>query len=161
MTWQNVMTCLLRTLIGDDGEEKEYVTSRLEQIIVNSAHFVVTELDFTTTYTIDVSGCDISPDPTSVDDSLWFINLVVLKAACVIAASEYKVKAGNAISVKDGPSSIDARGSAAEFKERYHKFCEDYESAKLQYMSGESIVGTAVMTPYTNESVIPFLLNLS
>lgn len=98
------ISSIVRTWINDlDSSSYKYSDGRINQIICVAARFVQQDADFKTKYTI---GLDyISPNPTEVED-FDFINLVGLKTACIILGSELKLEAGNAISIKDGPSSI-------------------------------------------------------
>jgi hypothetical protein len=92
----------------------------------------------------------LSPDPTALankDDA--FINLVVLRASCVILGSEVRSNALNSISLKDGPSSIDLRGITTGLTVLYKDLCEKYESSVMQYKAGSSVAGKAILSPYS------------
>ena len=156
MAWQNEMVRMLRHVVNDlDSSSYSFTDDRLEESILVSAQLVSTEIDFENTYTIDVDGLILTPDPTTLGDKDdAFINLVVLKASCVILGSEVRSNALNAIALKDGPSSIDLRGITAGLTKLYEHLCEKYESCVMQYKAGGSIAGQAILSPYSPGSDI-------
>ena len=150
MAWQDVADTVLRAMIND-LDSTNYTDDRLEQILVVAAFQVNIEMKFNNAYTISVSNVSISPDPTASatkDDS--FINMMCLKAACILDKGSAVLAASQAIKVKDGSSAIDLegifKGKLALLKEGW---CAAYEDAKLEYMTGQSrLAGAAVMTPF-------------
>ena len=112
MSWQGQISTMVRYLISDvDPSNYKYSPRRMETTILVAAQMLTTETDLNEEYTINVETCTLDPDPTDAltkDDD--FISLVSLKAACVMLGGEIRAEAGNAIAVKDGPSSIDLRG---------------------------------------------------
>lgn len=151
MAWNTEITTILRYLINDlDSDNYKYSDARLQQTIVISAQFLKTDVDLPSSYTIDIAGSSISPDPTdpsSRDDN--FICLVSLKSACIIIGSEVKLESGNAIAIKDGPSSIDLRGVTGTLSVLYKDICDKYNQAILDYKAGNSIAGKAILGPYS------------
>ena len=150
MAWQNEMSIIVRHLINDlDSSNYTFTDSRIEESILVSAQLVLHEINFDKTYTIDVDGSSLSPDPTtsgSKDNS--FINLVSLKSATVLLGSELKTHSLNAIALKDGPSSLDLRGIVSSLKILFDDINKKYDDAKLEYkMNG--IVGQAILGPYS------------
>ena len=105
MTWQTEMTTIVRYLINDvDGAT--FTDSRIQNTIVVSAQLENNEINFAKDYTIDIVGTGITPDPTVTTKDNAFINIVSLKAGCLITDSEIRTAGANLISVSDGPSSI-------------------------------------------------------
>lgn len=146
------MVQILRDLIGDSDNPQTYTDARLQQVIVTSAQLVLLEVDFDNTYTVDVFNVTISPDPVSLSE-VAFINLVSIKAACMLAGAELRAAAGKAYSIKDGPSSIDGR-SPAEFKKQMKdSICSEYAKAVKDYKLGGGTPGRAIVGPYTTESI--------
>lgn len=150
MAWQDEMTAILRTLVGD-LDATVYTDDRLQQILVVGAFQVLRELSFTTTYSVSVGSVTLSPDPTltaTKDDS--FTNLVCLKAAAITDKGSAIQATRRAISVKDGTSAIDLRGPLEGWLSLLEKggWTAAYEKAKLEYQSGQSVAGMAVMTPF-------------
>jgi hypothetical protein len=147
--WNTEILTIVRHLINDTDCEPTYPDERIEQTILVAAQLVSTEIDFAQTYTINVERNQLSPDPTdsaAKDDG--FINLVSLKAACIIVGSEYKAHSKSSIRISDGPSSIDMGGVAQNFKGLYDTVCKQYEQAKMNFTSINNNVGQAVLSPY-------------
>lgn len=144
--WRDEATTMLRYIINDLNSET-YNDSRLQTSIVIAAKYVNDEI-FSGQYNISIVGSgSISPDPSS-DES--FINLTVLKSACLISMGEAKIAAGQGIAIKDGSSSLDLKGVAGSKKTIMDSYCKAYNDAKLQYqMSGGSngVPGQAIFGP--------------
>lgn len=153
MAWQNEMVLILRVLINDI-DATSYTDSRLEEIILTAAQLQYASIDFNNTYTIDVDTLSITPDPTtpgSKDD--WFINIVCVRAACIILNSEAKTLAAQAYRIKDGPASIDVSSSYQAIKQLADDMCDKLAYMILDYKAGNSVAGHAVLTPYTQERI--------
>lgn len=149
MAWQSEMTTILRHLIDDtDISNPTFTDSRLETTILVAAQLMNNEVNFGKVYTVSVDGCSLSPDPTSDTKDNAFINLVSLRAGCIILSSEIKTAGANLISVSDGPSSINMTATLNGLKIVYEDVKERYENAKLQYQAGGNI-GEAVLSPYS------------
>lgn len=146
--WQTEMCTIVRHLVNDT-ESVTYPDERIEMTVLVAAQLISTEVDFEQTYTINVDAYQISPDPTTADaKDDGFINLVCLKAACIIAASEYKAYSLGAIRVSDGPSSIDMSSIAGNLRLLSEGLCNKYENAKLNFATANNNVGQAVLSPY-------------
>jgi len=145
MAYLNDIITMVRSVIYDITEPYTYSDTNLQTLVITTARLLIFELDFDTDYTIDISGQTISPDPSEDYD---FISLLVLKMSCLIAGAESKVYGLGAISVKDGPSSIDTSGSVKTAHDRMVFLCNKYEQTKMQYMSGKgagkAIIGSIV-----------------
>jgi len=148
-TWKTEMTAILRNLIGDTNSENEsYDDSRLYQVILTAAQLVQTEVSFPKTYTVDVNCISLTPDPTSGSKDNGFINLVSLRAACIIATGEYKTNARMALSIRDGPSTIDAKGMVDARGQLAKDYCAAYQMAKREYQAGNRSAGEAIVGPH-------------
>ena len=150
MAWQTEMVRILRHIINDlDSSNYSFSDTRLEETILVATQLILTEIDFDKTYTVDVDALALDPDPTtSSDKDDPFISLVSLKAACVILGSEVRTNSLNAVSVKDGASTIDMKGISAGLMSLYKDLCGKYDQAVLQYKAGNSVVGHAILSPY-------------
>lgn len=145
--WQDEMTLMLRYLISDI-EGATYSDLRLQTALVIGARYVNPIFD--NKYTIQVSGSTITPDPYT-DNDIPFMNLTVLKTACLLSTGEAKISAGQGIAIKDGSSSLDLKGISSAKSEMMKSYCEMYEDAKVQYLSGSDgssgPPGAAIMSP--------------
>jgi hypothetical protein len=152
MSWQVDMVLMLRSVIGDLDSTK-YNDERLKQVLVVGAYNVQNDADFPNSYTVNVGGVSISPDPVDNTDT-DFTLLTVYKSACILLGSEVKTESANAIAIKDGPSSIDLRGVSGSLSALYKDLCTKYEEMlnKYRYESGNgdgTPVGTAILGPYS------------
>lgn len=156
MSWKVDLVLMLRSIIGDLDSSK-YTDERLKQVLVVGAYNVITDAEFSNTYTVSVGGVSISPDPISVNDT-DFTTLTLYKSACILLGSEVKTESANAISIKDGPSAIDLRGVSQSLNIMYKDLCQKYESllTTYQYAKGDGSgtpAGTAVLGPYSPASI--------
>ena len=151
MSWQTDITTIVRHLLNDlDASSPSFSDDRVQKTVLVAAQLIVSQVDLSQNYTIDISGTSLSPDPTAsatLDND--FITLLSLKTSCIILGSEVRSESGNAISIKDGPSSIDLRGVASTLVVLYKDLCSKYESALLDYSAGNSIAGQAILGPYS------------
>ena len=150
MSWQGQMSTILRYLIDDiDSSAYKFSDHRIETTLLVAAQLVTLEVDFDNTYTINVEQCKLTPDPTDDTKDNAFINLVCLKASCVMIGSQIRSEAANSISIKDGPSAIDLRGVASTLTVLYADLCQKYDKAVLDYKAGNSIGGQGILGPYS------------
>ena len=152
MPWNIDLVLMIRSLIGDLDRAK-YTDERLKQVLVVGAYNVIIDADFSNTYTVDVASVSISPDPISENDT-DFSTLAVYKAACILLGSEVKTEAANAISIKDGPSAIDLRGVTQNLSIMYNDLCAKYDHLLKTYQYNNTLVGQAVLGPYSPGSMI-------
>lgn len=151
MAWQEEMTTVLRALI-DDLDATTYTDDRLETLLTVAAFQVATTVDFPVTYVADPPNQTITPDPTispNRDDN--FINLVTIKAACIIDRGSASRVSGQAIRIKDGTSEIDLRGvPQAKMALLKQGWCATYEGEKTDYLTSQSgyTAGAAVVSPF-------------
>ena len=147
MAWSDNMIPLFRAYSGDAVVPYTYDDARVEQLLVSAAPMVLMELDFDNDYIVDIVGVSISPDPTQTGEQ-DFETLVALKAACIVAMSEYRTAAQQGMAVRDGPSSIDTRGRVAGLKEVAKDRCEMYNRARMAYALDGGLSGVAIVGPH-------------
>lgn len=150
-TWQLFMRTLLRGLIDDDEVPYNYADDKLDQLLVNAAYMVNMEVDFNNSYVIDVVKRNITPDPVSSFDE-GFVNLVPMKAACMVYNQMARLASSKGFRVKDGPSEIDFRDSAAGIRSLLNQCMRQYEQAKVAYKTGKGMRGHAIVTPFHDGS---------
>lgn len=152
MSWRSQIPLIVRYLINDvDNTNYKYSDERIETSVLVASQLLTIETDFGSMYSIDIANGNLSPDPFDTQDNA-FINLSALKTACIIVGSELKTEASNAISIKDGPSAIDLRGVASTLSVLYKDLSDKYSKMLLDYRAGGSIVGQAVLGPYSPAS---------
>ena len=154
MAWSDNMIPLFRVVSGDMDTPYTYSDPRVIDLLISAAVIVLSELDFAYSYTVDIVKKTIAPAPTSTGEQAFEI-LVVLKAACIVATSEYRTASLHGMAVRDGPSSIDTRGRVAGLKGFADIQCEKYNRAKLAYSMGDGLTGKVIVGPHlTYESDI-------
>jgi hypothetical protein len=146
----DTMVLILRDLIND-VDSTSYTDARLKDTLVRAAFFVDNELNFNTSYTIDVPATGITPDPVVKSDSP-FVALTTLKAACIIDRGEARTQAKQVAKVADGTSSVDTSARVRGFDMVLKQGnCAAYEQAKFEYQSGDLSVGQAILGPYSQD----------
>ena len=151
MSWQGSMTTIVRHLINDiDSTSYTFSTDRVETTILVAAQLLIMNVDFNNDYDINVEAVTLSPDPTDTDTKDDpFIALACLRAACIVIGSEIRKEAGNAISIKDGPSAIDLRGVTSTLTVLYQDLCKKYDESLIDYRAGNSVSGQSILGPYS------------
>lgn len=152
MSWKVDLVVMLRSLVGDLDSEK-FTDERLRQVIAVGAYNVLNDADFSVDYIVSISSLSISPDPI-VEKDTDFSVLSVYKAACILLGSEVKTEAANSIAIKDGPSSIDLRGVTQNLNILYKDFCAKYDNLLKTYQYNNTLVGQAILGPYSPGSMI-------
>lgn len=145
---------LVRVLIYDLEDEPTYSDERLQQVIMVAAYYVSSEVNWANDYIVDVSGEEISPDPTDDSD---FINMVALKAACLMDQGLYRTKAMLAgVRAKCGPAELETNNLLKGFMDLLSAGpCKAYEEFKFQYSFGRTDHLKAVLSPFVNRNFDP------
>lgn len=161
MSWDTELVEMLRSEIGD-FEEESYTDSRLRKILTHAAYSVNQRAKFINSYTVDTDNISITPDPLVLND-YDFAVLTVMRAVCIVLTGEARTKGGNAVSIKDGPSSFDNKDAGKNTIELMKNACKAYEGLLTTYqLCGSSNndastgIGQAVLGPYAPGS---FLMN--
>lgn len=156
MAWDTVLVENLRYWINDlESTAYAWTDAQLKKFICIAAINVI-QLDLqgfesliSGPYSIDVSGPTISPDPTA-DASQGFSNLIVMKAACIIAGGELK-KIGSTAGYKitDDRSTIDGTKAVEVAKQVASNYCDAYLQALLGFKQGAAHgSGEAILSPF-------------
>lgn len=149
---------LIRHLINDLASPYKYDDDRLIELLIVSAQFVNQEVSFETEYTIDLDELTLCPDPTersTRNDS--FINLMVLKACCILDQSNARQAAKTGMSVRDSIGiAIDTRGQVGAYLKLLEiGYCQAYTNAKLEYeLDRSSTAGRAILSPFKTDVMI-------
>ena len=150
MSWRGESIELLRILISDMDEPPTYSDERLTRVLIIAAYQMVQQLDFLQNFTVNISEQTISPDPTDTlagTNDEFFVNLICLKAACIIDTGSAGKAASTAVAGKDMVSSWDLRGVAASTLALLEKgWCAVLEEEIDIYLNAK-ILGFSVMGP--------------
>ena len=159
-TWQNTSLLMLRTMLNDAGcGESKYSNDRLEDLLITSAYLLPIDVNFNTTYTVDVEAYTISPDPISQSDGTDFISFMVLKAACIADEGNFRTAALlQGVSARCGPATITTSSYGSYLKELLTAGpCKSYSSLTNEYnfsYEGKQII-KAVMSPFAANDFDP------
>jgi len=156
MPWTTDMIKIVRGLVNDMTAPYTYDDWRLQELIVVGAVLTIQEVDFSTSYTVNLCTNTITPDPSDAGD-YDFMSLVSLKTACMISSGEHREAAKTALSVKDGPSFVDTKDKAKHLGGLAENVCEAYEKAKQNYQMGDGSLGRAIVGPYGMGTPTPAL----
>jgi hypothetical protein len=153
LAWQDEMTPTLRVMLGDvDETSPTYSDDRLEQLLALAAKQVSSEARFDQAFVGNVENALITPDPTAAatkDDN--FVNLVTIKACCIMDLADARVAANRALLVKDGNSAVDLSKVSAEKRALLSKgWCAVYADAKFEYQNARTsgVAGALIIGPF-------------
>lgn len=151
-TWDIELVLMLRHLINDLGTTPKYLDCRLEELILIAGHYVSQEIS-NFSYTIDIDELTISPDPTQSTRDVAFIDLILLKAVCILDSGEARTRALiGGIKIKDGLSEIDTKGAGkSQLFELAVNSCQFYEDTKWNYQLSSFKDVKSVLSPFTGE----------
>ena len=159
MAWQDTMVTMLRILLNDNEDGVQTFTDkRLEQVLVMSASLVQQEINLDNSYTIQFLCGSISPDPTdSATEDSTFVNLVVMKSACMIDVGSLRAAAFAAgIKAKCGPAVIETLKRMDGFKTLIEEgYCAMYAEMKNDYQFGNTSHLKAILSPFTSPDFDP------
>jgi hypothetical protein len=159
MAWNTILVERLRYVIYDlDATAYVWTDAQLEKFLAIAAINVFTELlDWTTEiggeYTVytEETGVDmIDPDPVS-NGPQALGNMIVAKAACIIAKAELK-KIGTTAGWKvvDDKSTIDGSNAIQAAKDNAEHMCSNYDDIVEDFKRGNRAAGHSILTPYNN-----------
>lgn len=149
MSWDTTMPLLLRDVIGDTGVTPRYDDASLKRTLLSAAQLIQIRVKFSQSYTIDTSGLVLTPDPTDAgtrDDA--FINLVTLKAACMLLYAEVRRYGQQAISIRDGTSAIDLKRNLKDLQNLAGRYCAELERSLNDFYYNGSKPGMAIIAPF-------------
>ena len=153
--WQNEMTIIVRHIIDDlDSTNYQFSDDRIEEAILVAAQLIHNEMEFSINYDIEVDNRKLTPDPTltpvgdsNKDDD--FIALCCLRAGILFTGSQLKTYSLRAITIRDGPSSLDMRGITSGLKSLHDDLTSKYEQVKLDYQTSKLGLGKVILSPYS------------
>jgi hypothetical protein len=150
MAWQDEPTIILRDIVGDEGTT--YTDAKIRRLLAVSMFRVRAEISLDHTYEVDLTAAaeDVTPDPSTRSPKDYdAINLMSLKASITLLSAELKVAAGQAFTIKDGPSTISTSDKVKYLNTRLQWAQDEYNDYVKNYFAGSSKYGGAVSTPFT------------
>lgn len=161
MSWEDHLLTMVRVLINDVVTPYEFSDERLLQTICVAAQYVQLDVNLEYTYSIDVVNSSISPNPLDNNDDI-FMNLVSLKAACIIDQSKFRTKAAlEGIRAALGPASLSiSNNNLSGMKVVLDKGpCALYESLTKHWDIANATAVRAVFSPFVGNNFDPQNLN--
>lgn len=152
-TWQDFITPMLRTMIGDEATPYDYSDIDLQRKILTAINLMQLEINFLVDYEADIVGLTLSPDPyTSSPIDYDFMSLAALKTACILERSQAtKTTSGDIQEISDNDFKIKT-GDVGKNKLEAIKvnWCAAYQAAKQDYITsiGAQTYGKAVISPF-------------
>jgi len=152
---------MLRTMLNDAGCDgnNTYSTQRLEDLLITSAYFLPIDINFKSSYVVDVSAYSITPNPDSQDDGKEFVSFMVLKAACLADEGAFRNAALlQGVTARLGPASLQTASYGAQLAILLNEGpCRAFEELKKTYnfgYKGAQII-QAVMSPFASNDFFP------
>jgi hypothetical protein len=160
MSWNIEIPIIVRTLINDWSDSPTYSDDRLLQVIAVSAKYVQFDVTLDNIYTIDVVTPNITPDPVSLNDSI-FISLVGLKAACIVDQSTLRTKAAmEGIKAALGPANLSVAGSLVGVQMILDRGpCGAYDELSSHWDVKEATAIRAILSPFVGNKFDPTSLS--
>ena len=150
--WETEPLEIFRVLIDDMEETPSFSDEKLVRILLVAAFQVNSAYDFNSDYEVDIETSTLSPDPTSDDyrdDD--FVNLMCLKAACILERGKALKAAGTAGMIKEFSTTADLSGVAKARAALLAKggWCTVFAEEATNYqVNGAVSGGIAVLTPF-------------
>ena len=162
MTWQNSSLIMLRTMLNDAGcSTVKYPNQRLDDLLITAAYFLPMEINFSSSFVINVTTRTITPDPgdTATTDGDEFISLMVLKAACIADEGNFRTAAlAQGVTARCGPAVLQTSSYGQYLGTLLNEGpCKSYEEIKKKYnfsYEGGRIL-RAVMSPFAANKYDP------
>lgn len=157
--WDTEIPIIVRNLINDvDSTNPTYSDSRIKQLIVVAANYVVKDVNLTTEYTIDTININITPDPsapTSRDST--FVGLLALKSACLLDQSTFRTKAASeGIRTSLGSASLSVAGNLEGYKTLLQIGpCKLYDDLSMSHNIGDATAISAILSPFVGNKFDP------
>lgn len=159
MAWDTELVERLRYVINDlDSTAYTWTNTQLQKYLAVSASDVFNDLQQYSTvigsgYSVSLSASGvnmITPDPLD-SGAPALSNLIVFKAACLIARGDLK-KAGITAGWKvvDDRSTIDGSKAIEGYKEAVTNYCGAYTDTLNEFRRGNQYAGSAILSPYAS-----------
>jgi len=161
MSWQNDTLLMLRTMLDDAGcdGDNRYSTQRLEELLITAAYFLPMEVNFNSSYVINISNYTVTPDPADQDDGDEFASFMVLKAACLADEGNFRNAALlQGVNARIGPAHLNTSAYGSFLSTLLNEGpCKSYQELKKRYnfsYDGKKIL-RAVMSPFAANAFDP------
>lgn len=160
MYWEIEIPIIIRNLINDLEANPAYSDSRIQQLTVVAAQYVINDINLTQQYNIDIINQTITPDPSdpSTRDT-DFIGFISLKAACILDQSTFRSKAAlEGVRTALGSANLSISGNLGGYKTILDQGpCALYDQLKMEHNIGNATAVSAVLSPFVGNKFDPQL----
>lgn len=158
--WQLEIPTIVRNLINDFESPPTYSDSRIQELSVVAAYYVVNEVNLDKKYSIDIINYIITPDPSDPSSrDVLFVGLIGLKTACILDQSTFRIKALNeGIKTTLGSASLNVSGNLSGYKsilDQEQGPCKLYDQLVLNHNIGNATAIRAVLSPFVGNKFDP------
>jgi hypothetical protein len=158
MYWQIEIPIIVRNLINDLNNPPLYSDDRINQLAVVAAQYVLSEVNLSRSYTIDIVNVDIMADPSDPNSrDVDFIGFIGLKTACLLDQSTFRIKAlTEGIKTALGPAVLNIGGNLSGYKTILDMGpCKAYQDLVLDHNIGNATAVRAVLSPFVGNNFDP------
>jgi hypothetical protein len=158
--WEIEIPIIIRNLINDFAEPPTYSDSRIKQLAVVAAQYVLNDINLSTQYNIDIVNETITPDPSAPNSrDTDFIGFIGLKSACILDQSTFRTKAAlEGIKTALGSANLSISGNLAGYKmilDQEQGPCKLYDQLTLDHNIGNATAVSAVLSPFVGNNFDP------
>lgn len=155
--WQIEIPTIVRNLINDFENPPAYSDTRIQELAVVAAHYIINEVNLSKTYSVNVINYSISPDPSDPNSrDILFVGLIGLKTACILDQSTFRLKAINeGIKTTLGSASLNISGNLSGYKsilDQEQGPCKLYDQLVLNHNIGNATAISAVLSPFVGNN---------
>lgn len=160
MYWQIEIPIIVRILINDLESTQIYSDSRIQQLAVVAAQYVLNDANLSIKYDTDIINQTITPDPSAPESrDTDFIGFIALKSACMLDQSTFRTKAVmEGIKAALGSANLSVAGNLAGYKiilDQDQGPCQLYKTLTLEYNIGNATAISAVLSPFVGNRFDP------
>lgn len=160
--WELEIPIIVRNLINDFESPQKYTDTRIQQLAVIAAQYVLMEVNLDKEYTVNTLTMDISPDPSAPETrDTDFIGFIAMKSACLLDQSTFRTKAATeGLRAALGPASLHVTGTLGGYKDILNLGpCKLYEQLVLDHNIGNATAVKAILSPFVGNNFDPQNLN--
>lgn len=161
-TWDTELVDKLRLIINDlDSTNYTWTDTQLEKFILISLGFLDSELSQWVSitygpYTIDYTNITTDPDPVTIGASQGFQNLIVYRAALIIAGSDLKKLGATAgWKIVDDKSTLDGTQALLYAKQSVDNMKNEFTEALKEFKIGNQTIAESIISPYSPVESLP------
>jgi len=152
MSWEDDSVEMLRIALNDLDAPYTYDDERLQKLFLMACMYVQKDVQLNNTYIISITEVSLSPDPTTTDPIEYsLLNMAVLKSLCILYMSDLRLASGKGVDIRDGGTQLSLKNYYTEKSDNAKTACELYLEYKDKLIMQDTILGEAIVTPFTHD----------